>query len=182
MVASAAVIDQNNVGFLNGVVNDTSEWQQQVTDGIGGQLSGVELYTASDVNDTFTVKIGIGSGFYTGPYAYTGTATVTHAGTIVDTSAAGIYLTPGEHFVIDISGGSPGPYCCNLSASSEAYPGGDLYYILRGVATDFTTLGAAESIAFTTYIDPVPLPAAVWLLFSGFAGLGALMRKGIATS
>jgi hypothetical protein len=107
---SAAVLDQNNsqtsdpYGYVFSV---GVEWQQQVADGIGGLLSGIELYDSFP--DTVQVRIGVGSGFYSGPYVFTTTATLSApnagppADNFIDTSAANIVLTPGEQLVIDVS-------------------------------------------------------------------------------
>jgi hypothetical protein len=170
MAARASVLDQNNpVGSVG--LSDSLEWQQQVTDGIAGVLAGVTLYT-NTVSDLDTVSIGVGSAFTTGPFAFTTTATLTPTGTFIDTSAANIHLTAGEHFVIDVSGG---PAVGNLAGNAAAYSGGDLFLNLGG-PIDYTT-AYGYSMAFQTNMTPVPLPAAAWLLLSGLGGLGLLGRK-----
>jgi hypothetical protein len=90
-----------------GSLNDTiAEWQQQVTDGIGGILAGIELYCAPGTTiDTATVSIGLGAVPYLGAFVFTTTATFGQAGAFIDTSSADITLTPGEVFVIDVSSG-----------------------------------------------------------------------------
>src|SRR5580698_2807733 len=94
------IVDQNNtLDVGSGSVNDSFEWQQQVTDGIGGVLAGIELYT-QDGNDSVVVSIGLGSGFYSGPFAFTIDTVIGSSGTFIDTSSANISLTPGEAFVI----------------------------------------------------------------------------------
>src|SRR5579863_9261908 len=110
-----SILDQSNLSSDFGGINPMIEWQQQVTDGIDGVLAGVELYSfpncgaPGDCPDTVTVSIGLGTGFFSGSFAFTTTAAVVSGGTFVDTSSADIYLTQGETFVIDVSNGQPPP-------------------------------------------------------------------------
>jgi hypothetical protein len=68
-------------------------------------------------------------------------------------------------------------------------PGETLYFRIfnsagsqPGMCTEwcYASSGATSGIGFATYTgiaDPVPLPAAAWLLLSGLGGLGALARR-----
>jgi hypothetical protein len=173
------IVDQNNsAGVGSGSLNDSFEWQQQVTDGIGGVLAGVELFTL-DGTDTVTVSIGLGSGFYMGPFAFTTTAAIGSDGTFIDTSAAGIDLTPGESFVIDVS---DGPGCCNLAAVNSLYAGGDLFFNNNGHIINVNAAGgpsSAYSLGFETFIgsSSAPEPGTVALFGSGLASLIWIRRR-----
>jgi hypothetical protein len=170
---AGTVLDQNNPPGNLGL-NDSLEWQQQVTDGIGGVLAGITLYTQSG-SDTDIVKIGVGPGFFFGTFAFTTTATIVPGGTFIDTSAADIHLTPGEFFVIDVSGG---PGCCNLTGSTSPYSGGDLYLDVDGQIQDYTQL-FGYSMSFQTYVNttPTPEPGSLMLLGSGILGLLGVVRR-----
>ena len=172
--AQASTLDQNNPPNNVGL-NDSLEWQQQVTAGIGGQLAGITLYTNAGP-DTDLVQIAIGSGFYSGPYTFSQTVTINGA-TFIDTSSAGILLTPGETFVIDVS---EGPGCCNLSGSDIPYGGGDLYLNFgNGDVEDYTQL-FGYSMAFQTYMNPstpTPEPCSMLLVGAGLGLVGVWRRK-----
>ena len=130
---ASIVLDQyslpNNLGL-----NDSLEWQQQITVGIGGQLAGITLYT-NTTPDTDTVRIGVGPAPFTGAYSFTTTAHILNGGTFIDASSANIFLNPGDLFTIDVL---DGPGCCNLAGSVIPYSGGDLYLYNNGVFSDYT--------------------------------------------
>jgi len=172
--AQASVLDQNNPP-LNVGLNDSLEWQQQITVGIGGTLAGITLYTNSG-SDTATVNIGVGPAFFLGTYSFTTTVLIGSGGTFIDTSSAGINLNPGDFFVIDVSGG---PGCCNLAGSTNPYPGGDLFLDIGGNITDYTQL-FGYSMAFQTYMgSSTPEPGSLILLGSGVLGLAGVLRRRI---
>jgi hypothetical protein len=101
------------------------------------------------------------------------TINLAKSGTYVDTSTANINLIAGDHFVIDVSGGTA---CCNLLANlptDPKYPGGDLYlnYPPFYFGANWTTVGGID-LAFTTYVASVPEPSTWAMLLIGFAGIG----------
>lgn len=186
--AQAGVIDQSNRQTYTGLATFV-EFQQQVTDGIGGLLVGVDLYTATSppdqdpaVPELDTVSIGVGPGFFAGAFSFTTQAWIEPGGTYIDTSAAGIYLTPGEKFVIDVTDPLEGT-CCNLGGAYRVYPGGDLFEKQGSIITD-PSISPGISMAFDTFMDPnaappesgTPEPASILLIPAGL-GVLALRRK-----
>lgn len=170
---AAGVLDQNNPPSGSLGLNDSEEWQQQVTAGVGGRLEGITLYgwSTSDL-----VQINTGSAFYSGRYAFSRTVNLSPGGAFIDTSSANIFLKPGQTFVIDVSQGAG---CCNLIGSVTPYAGGDLFLNGNGLK-DYTAL-YGDSLAFETYMSNAPEPT-VWMLMIvglGLAGM-ALRRRGSA--
>jgi len=177
---AAPVLDQNSAPF-GGSLYEALEWQQQVTAGVAGQLSGITLYGGGT---NVLVRLAQGDGFYSGPYAFSQAAVLAGGGTFIDTSAANIMLTAGQHFVIDLSQGFGG----NISTAASPYPGGHLF-LNFGVPSDYTNC-CNISLAFQTFMevrapdpDADPNPAAVpepsvWaMMLMGFGALGAAMRR-----
>jgi hypothetical protein len=168
-----SILDQDNQPDNVGL-NDSLEWQQQVTVGLGGILSGITLYTQSGT-DVDTVKIGVGPAFFTGQYSFETTVGIDSTGTFIDTSSANIFLNPGDFFVIDISGG---PGCCNLAGSGTPYSGGHLYLNFGGVQ-DYTEL-FGYSLGFQTYMNTeVPEPGTLAFMGTGALGLAGMLRRKI---
>ena len=187
--AQAGVIDQSNLQTYTGLATFV-EFQQQVTDGIGGLLVGIELYTAAfppdqdpAVHELDTVSIGVGPGFFAGTFSFTTQAWIEPGGTYIDTSAAGIYLTPGEQFVIDVTDPQAGT-CCNLGGAYRVYSGGDLFMKQGSTITDFS-ISPGTSMAFETFMDPnavppepgVPEPGTLALFGSGVLGVAWMSRR-----
>lgn len=193
--ALPAVQDQFNPPF--GVdMNSQLEWQQQVTAGIGGTLQGVELFGNDNSN---VVRIGLGAAVATS-YVFTSptihfSGPNTGTGTYIDTSSAGIVLTPGDKFVIDVEAGD---MPVGLQGSKSVYPGGDLYIYDPAPLSKWedldTTPGVTPfSLAFVTYVGdspPIavyqapaggggaaPEPATWAMLIMGVAGIGAALRR-----
>jgi hypothetical protein len=176
---AAVVLDQSNPPFAIGL-NDRLELQQQVTAGKSGLLAGVELYgdSTSDL-----VRIAVGDAFYTGPFAFSETVTLSNGGFFIDTSAANIDLSVGETFVIDVSEGTD--VVRGLRGTNHPYSGGGLFSQEGGVVTGLP----AFSMAFQTFVGTtatVPEPSTWTMLIAGFAGLGyagrRAQRKGVTAN
>jgi hypothetical protein len=184
--AQAGQLDQSNLQTFTGLATFV-EFQQQVTAGIGGLLVGVELYTTLSppnedpaVAELDTVSIGVGPGFFAGAFSFTTQAWIEPGGTYIDTSAAGIYLTPGERFVIDVTDPQSGT-CCNLGGAYRVYSGGDMFMKQDSTITD----DSITSMAFETFMDPnatppepgVPEPGTLALFGSGILGVVWMRRR-----
>jgi hypothetical protein len=169
-----SILDQNNPPNNLGL-NDQLEWQQQVTVGLGGILSGITLYTQAGT-DTDLVRIGVGSAPFTGNWAFSQTVGISAGGTFIDTSSANIALNPNDFFVIDVSGG---PGCCNLFGSTTPYSGGHLYLDLNGQFTDYTAL-FGYSMSFQSFMNTeIPEPGTLVFMGTGVLGLAGLLRRKI---
>jgi hypothetical protein len=172
---AATVVDQENLPSVNWGLNDSFEWQQQVTAGISGLLAGIELFGSSPSD---LVRIGLGDAFSTGPFAFSEQVSLNSSGFYIDTSQANIMLTAGEPFVVDVSDGSPKYQCCLLEASysltNPAYSGGDLYLNYYGDIVNYSTSYYHDDMAFITFMksSAVPEPSAWTMILLGFAGVG----------
>lgn len=169
-----SILDQNNPPSGNLGLNDGLEWQQQVTVGLAGTLSGITLYTINGT-DNDLVRIGVGSAPFTGNWAFQTNVGINSGGTFIDTSSANITLNQGDFFTIDVSGG---PGCCNLAGSTTPYSGGDLYLDINGQFTDYTQL-FGYSMAFQSYMNTVPEPGTLVFMGTGVLGLAGLLRRKI---
>jgi hypothetical protein len=170
---ATTVIDQENLPSPDWGLNDSLEWQQQVTAGISGLLAGIELFGSSPSD---LVRIGLGDAYRRGPFAFSKRVSLNNNGFYINTSQADIMLTAGESFVIDVSGGSPN--CCQLEASYSltrpTYSGGDLYLNYFGRIENYSKSYFHDDMAFVTFMTTptIPEPAAWTMILLGFAGLG----------
>jgi hypothetical protein len=179
---AAGVLDQSNTGPAAGL-NGTLEWEQQVTAGTSGVLTGITLFGGAT---SLLVRIATGDGPSVGPYQFSETTALDGAalGTFIDTSAANINLTSGEHFVIDVSQGS-----AEYVGTGHAYHGGDVFVISNGSPIDETAANGLD-FAFQTFVGAggetandgggqpigVPEPASWALMIAGFGLAGATLR------
>jgi len=186
--AGGAVLDQSAAPDSSNLLFDLFEFQQVVTDGVGGTLSGLTLY---GFNFTFNGQLIFGDNqpdlvriALDGPgvgldYLFSENVVLGFEGTFIDTSAAGIQLSPGEQFVIDIQGDGNG-----VQGSDSTYPGGDLFVIEGSFVGDQDRQGGG-ALAFQTFVTPpgsttpsaAPEPGVWALMILGFAGLGAELRR-----
>ncbi len=141
------VLDQESPisGSLNGDTS-LSHWQQEVTVGLAGLVSRVEVYVVTPGSANFYLNTGFGWQEPEHNFAVRVQAART-GWTSVDVSSAGIRLNAGATFVIGISGINQGLWFSGGRGSR--YDGGDLYlnrevYLGRGEA----------DMAFRTYMVP----------------------------
>ena len=169
---AVAVIDQQNNAPLNvGYCTGACEWQQAITAGLTGQLTGVTLY-GSGVGQ---VRIGLGSGFYSGPWAADITGAAVN-GSIIDLSSYNIFVNAGDTFVIDVlnvAGSLQGTYSNVV---------GDLYLKWPQAGYNGRDYSGNMALGYTTYVDTsvqsdVPEPVTLAIFGLGLLGLGIARQR-----
>ncbi|WP_421935694.1 PEPxxWA-CTERM sorting domain-containing protein [Phenylobacterium sp.] len=172
-LAADGVLDQANLGMDVGLNGVGYQWQQQITAGLGGRLTGISLWGGYAAR----VRIAKGDAFSTGPFVFSQMVDFGPPGTeklFIDTRAANIVLSAGDTFVIDLSDAVDG-----YGASSVPYAGGDLW-ITDPVfyTTPFNyTAAHGTSLRFETYMDAVPEPATWAMMIAGFGLAGGALRR-----
>ncbi len=176
---AAGLLDQSNPGGSAGLNGVGHQWQQEVTAGVGGRLTGITLWGGGSAR----VRIAEGDAFNAGPFAFSqlvAFAPNNPAGLFIDTRAANIILSAGETFVIDLTEGTQG-----YTGSITPYVAGDLWLAGGGWPTTFNfTERTGISLAFETYMGAVPEPGAWALMILGFglAGSGLRRKRGVAAA
>lgn len=149
-------------GDDSGFGDARNEWQQIVTAGLTGQLTGLKLYSSG----TAEVRIGLGSPFYSGPWAADIPSAPLNApvdGKIIDLSPYKIFMSAGTTFVVDVIPSSPEIYPLGGDPRPWLYPGGGLWHqwINRSDKNPWSaTLSPDQSsgaLALQTFVDGVAL-------------------------
>lgn len=183
LVSASVTHDQGKIFGTAGTLSiETDTWSQSITTGITGYLQGIEFQIDNHWSgfDPTVFDLSIFSG--TNPT--TGTAIFSQQITIAqdDLDVDGLYMW-------DVSSSNPffninDPYTFEFKAlltgisiaadyqdDGNGYPGGELFK--NGTALPLET----SDIAFRTYVSPVPIPGAFWLLGTGLVGFVGLRRK-----
>lgn len=109
-VPQSGTLDQSspygNAWFNGGAASLT--WQAEVATGVAGTLEGFELSLQGTAGATLDVRIRVGAGWNVTPPVWSGTLTTAGTGTweihYVDVSSAGIALSAGDLWVIEMNG------------------------------------------------------------------------------
>ena len=172
--AHSAVIDQVNSSGSASFCFTGCQWQQEVVVGVSGSLAGLDIYYSGIATATF--DIWTGSPLQSGAPIYSTTFTTSGGGaTHIDLSAAAINLSVNDSFTFGLSSvsGVTQILGSNSATAGGNYSAGDLHF---GAETScFSDCG--WDLAFTSYMSPVPIPAAAWLFGSGLLGLVGIARK-----
>jgi len=103
-------------------------WSQQGRADIAGQLEGVRLGLIGELGtESFELRVRTGTAAARGPVRASASVAKTAPGNeivFVDLTSNGLYLMPGETFVLEMQRNSPWP---NLAGSHVASPGAPLY-------------------------------------------------------
>lgn len=178
------VRDQGQIFATEGIVElGTDNWSQSITTGIWGQLVGIQILIENwwldpPLGEDFDFSVFDGGNPPAGSPLFSQQLTITRADFdeeelyTWDVSSANLFFDVGDIFTFALSTQEDGyrlsgndPY-----GNHPGYVGGELFK--NGIPST-----EPKDMAFITYVVPVPVPAAVWLLGGGLIGLVGLRRR-----
>jgi hypothetical protein len=166
--ALADVIDQNYTpayaSFCGGAM---CEWQQVVTPGLTGVLTGIQIFA---FNSPVDLRIGAGSG----PVFSNWLAQLNNVSTtgFIDLSSFNIHVTAGQSFVFDVRNGSG--YQGNYTGSTPN-PAGNLFLGYGGAPV--SQFNANWNLGYVTRVNAVPEPESYAMLLGGLGLLAMVARR-----
>lgn len=168
--AMAAVIDQHVAGDTSELcfgIGTGCKWEQQITPGLSGLLSGLQVYGTGNAD----LRFAYGSGPLSGGWA----AQLLHVDIehLIDLSVYGIYLTAGSPFVFELSN----PDADGVLQAAYLAAGFPNKLYDGAVAGGGYVASESYSLAYTTTVErapaAVPEPQTPALLLIGLALLAA---------
>jgi len=197
--ASAPILDQIADSPLNLTTMPfgSLDIAQTFTVGITGQLTRVDLKIGEfgfgtpevvhiDIRPTINgVPIEDDNSFFAQTALLPSEMSGTSIFTEIDFSSANIIVSIGDVLAIALRSDAPPTHPegnTYVSPLTEGYVGGDRFF--RGTSstgTSFPTWTTQSSpdldLKFRTFVNPIPIPSAIWLFGSGLLGLIGIARK-----
>lgn len=131
-------------------------WQVQVRAAVAGQLEGIELGMSSVSSASFQLRVRAGAGWNTSPVLYETTVASSGTGPLyIDLQAAGLSLTPGTLFVVELQGNGTG---AGAQGSYVAPPGLPLYSQPLFLNSPGCFADCGWRIGFRTFVRTAPPP------------------------
>lgn len=174
-------------GYTNNL-NTNHQAAQSITTSVGGSLDsiGVDIWNSGLASDDLTLGIytaagdapGILLGSITEPIAsFPSGSNVT---TTIDFSGLGIILSPSTKYVLTASVATPlltnSQYVWGTTVD-DGYAGGVPSFNRGGAADPWEPIAAHNDFVFGVYVNPIPIPPALWLFGSALGFLGWMRRR-----